>query len=63
MCGITQSNYKDCHRQLVAFLEKGTMEMVEEEDGADEIEGFDDGEVRRNIDENVVSDGDESGED
>lgn len=41
-CGITQSNYRQCHSQLVAFMDRGLTETVVQEDGADEIRGFDD---------------------
>jgi hypothetical protein len=63
LCGITQSSYQSCHSQLKAFLDMGTIETVEEEDGADEIEGFDDAVVRgETIDEDESFDSDDGGE-
>jgi len=42
LCGITQNNLEDCHSQLRAFMDEGVMDMVVDDDGTDEIQGFDD---------------------
>jgi hypothetical protein len=43
VCGITQSDPRLLHKQLVAFMDQGVTDMVDDEDGGDEIDGFDDG--------------------
>ena len=41
LCGITQSNLRKCHQQLQAFVQKGLKEMVVDQDGTEDMRGFD----------------------
>lgn len=62
-CGITQSDYRMCHNQLIAFMDEGKTEAVVQDDGADEILGFDetDDRVRTDLRANESSDEDFDG--
>ena len=42
LCGITQSNFDDCHTQLRAFMDSGETDMVVDDDGSNEVRGFED---------------------
>lgn len=40
LCGITQSNLRYCHRQLIGYLDDGLRDMVVEDDGTADLNGF-----------------------
>ncbi|CAF0709703.1 unnamed protein product [Brachionus calyciflorus] len=61
-CGITSSQFFDFHSQLQAFLEKNQIDMIDDYDHADEVDGFVD-DVNTNLvdsdsDSNSGSEGD-----
>lgn len=61
LCGITQSKVDECHLQLKAFIRNGMRSVVMDDDGADEIRGFD--EARSGLENNANNDDDADDED
>lgn len=53
-CGITSSQLFEFHSQLQAFLEKNQVDMIDDYDHADEVDGFVD-DVNINLDDSSVS--------
>ena len=41
LCGITQNDYSQCHRQLVSLMDDGLDEMIVDESRSDGFRGFD----------------------